>query len=178
VEAIAAQRGRSIAARAASALDLRRSSSPVGAHRGRATRGRNPAEKQDRFQLRDGAKVEAVVIGMGGGSQRGALFGLKLRVQFADGSKTEVYRRVGFHGPNDLPWFVEGSTVPVRYDPVDHSRVEIDLPALRAREQAERSARRERAIADAERRQSKDSAERPYGLAAFRECPLCPESRR
>jgi hypothetical protein len=52
--------------------------------------------------LREGARA---------GRQSGAVFGLKLRVHFEDGSTHEVFRRVGFHGPNDLPQFVEGSTV-------------------------------------------------------------------
>jgi hypothetical protein len=102
--------------------------------------------------LREGAQAEAVVIGLGGGKQSGALFGLKLRVRFEDGSTEEVYRRVGFHGPNELPWFVVGSTVPVRYDPADHSRIELDLPALKAREEAKRSAANAEAIAAAEAR--------------------------
>jgi hypothetical protein len=106
--------------------------------------------------LREGARAEAVVIGMGGGRQSGAVFGLKLRVHFEDGSTHEVFRRVGFHGPNDLPQFVEGSTVPVRYDPADRSRIEIDMPALKAREQARRSAAHAQAIAEAEARLSDD----------------------
>jgi hypothetical protein len=102
--------------------------------------------------IREGATAEGVVIGMGGGRQSGALFGLKLRVRFEDGSMHEVYRRVGFHGPNDLPLFIEGSTVPVRFDPADHSRIELDIPALKAREKARRSAAHAQAIADAEAR--------------------------
>jgi hypothetical protein len=95
--------------------------------------------------VRDGAQAQAVVVGMKGGSQRGAMFGLQLRVHFDDGSTGEVFRRVGMHGSDELPWFVEGSTVPVRYDPIDHSKVEIDIPALKASHRAsladERSAR-------------------------------------
>ena len=35
------------------------------------------------------------------------------------------------HGSDELPWFVEGSTVQFAATPRDHSKVEIDIPALR-----------------------------------------------
>lgn len=41
--------------------------------------------------VRDGAQAQAVVVGMKGGSQRGAMFGLQLRVHFDDGSTGEVF---------------------------------------------------------------------------------------
>jgi hypothetical protein len=100
--------------------------------------------------LTEGVAAEAVVVDTGGGSQRGAMFGLQLRVRFDDGSTGEVLRRIGLHGPDELPWFVVGSVVPVRYDPTDHSKVEIDMPALKEAHAAARAAEQQRAIESAE----------------------------
>jgi hypothetical protein len=52
---------------------------------------------------------------------------VKVRVKFDDGTSTEFKqalnaREVGRH--------FEGAVVPVRYDPADHSKIEIDVPAL------------------------------------------------
>jgi hypothetical protein len=71
---------------------------------------------------------------------------VKVRMTFDDGTSTEFKqklnaRTVGRH--------FEGAVVPVRYDPADHSKVEIDVPAL-TRPAVDRTALQQDAIARAE----------------------------
>jgi hypothetical protein len=68
----AAKRGRSIATSAASALDFPRSGSPVSAHRDRATRGRNPAERQDASNPESGSTVPHAFFATTGSRSYGA----------------------------------------------------------------------------------------------------------
>jgi len=51
---------------------------------------------------------------------------------------------------------LEQLTAPVRYDPADHSKVEIDMPALKASHAAKRAAENDRAIDEAEKRVDSD----------------------
>lgn len=53
---------------------------------------------------------------------------LQLRIEPADGSPFEVTIRVAFQTPGSRSQVKVGGTVPVRYDPDDHSRVVVDLP--------------------------------------------------
>src|SRR5262249_46558758 len=54
-----------------------------------------------------------------------------VRAKFPDGSTTEFTKgALDFH---DVGYLYEGSVVPVRYDPSDHSKVVLDIPALEAR---------------------------------------------
>src|SRR5262249_620678 len=59
-------------------------------------------------------------------------FGVKVRVKLPDGSTTECKTRWPLY-PSDVGYLFEGSVVPVRYDPSDHSKVALDIPALEAR---------------------------------------------
>jgi hypothetical protein len=82
--------------------------------------------------LESGAEAKAVVLEteMSGRSNRHAerLWKVKLRVQF-DGSTGEVDCSM-WTKPFDGP--AVGSILPVRYDPEDRSKVEVDVAALNA----------------------------------------------
>jgi hypothetical protein len=80
--------------------------------------------------LRDGATAQGVVIQQ---QLRAAVTGVlseyhvKVRVRFEDGSSIEFRQeldsaQVGRHA--------EGAMLPVRYDPTDHSKIVIDVPAI------------------------------------------------
>jgi hypothetical protein len=57
---------------------------------------------------------------------------LALRVRFADGSTVDVEREVGgIHNRNFVA--TAGDVLPVRYDPKNPSKLEIDWPAVDAR---------------------------------------------
>lgn len=98
--------------------------------------------------LRDGRHAKAVVIGLGSGSQQGAAFRVHLRVTFEDGLQVDIWQRVGNHP--DLPYLAEGDIVPVRYDPADRNRIELDIPALRSASKAKAEADRDAAISGAQ----------------------------
>jgi hypothetical protein len=55
--------------------------------------------------------------------------GVKVRVRFADGAVTEFEK--GPLSASDVGYFTVGSVVPVRYDPADHSKIVLDIPALK-----------------------------------------------
>ena len=104
--------------------------------------------------MREGARAEAVVTAARqyGGHTAGASeaagrtlpvgYHVTLRVRFDDGSTVEVARKADLYGR-----VTEGDILPVRYDPEDHSKIEVDEPALRAQSDA----------ADAERAQAKQA---------------------
>lgn len=96
--------------------------------------------------MRDGIATNAVVIsckGEMGGSVRdkgsGEVYHLELKVHFNDGSSAVVKQRMGdsliFLPPSP------GELIPVRYDPNDHKRVEIDRPKIKAHNAARDSDR-------------------------------------
>jgi hypothetical protein len=72
----------------------------------------------------------------------------KLEVQFPDGTRTEITRKVR-EGAYGLPLNV-GQIVPMRYDPEHRSRMEIDIPALKAGHRAEVKHGKQAAIAHGE----------------------------
>jgi hypothetical protein len=107
---------------------------------------------------KDGATAKAVVIearaegGMPGraGGYSATQYDLKLHVHFDDGSDGDATCRVGgFIRGTDLS-FSEGDIVPVRYDPDDRSKVEVDVPALSAERDKESQSLRDEAVARAE----------------------------
>jgi hypothetical protein len=67
----------------------------------------------------------------------------RLLVRFQDGSETEISRRV-FH--TELAGAAVGSLIPVRYDPDDRSKIEIDGAAMKAAQEAEANEWRERSL--------------------------------
>jgi hypothetical protein len=90
--------------------------------------------------LHGGAKADAEVVrvatrSLGPGPETPSSLAhlvLTLRVRLADGSTVEVEREVGgIH--NRYFVAVAGDVLPVRYDPKDPSKLEIDWPALDAR---------------------------------------------
>jgi hypothetical protein len=79
--------------------------------------------------LRDGAQAEGQVYGLTSYGTEGD-FGVKVRVKMPDGSVQEFEK-----GPLEsrhVGLLLEGSVVPVRYDPSDVSKVTLDVPALEA----------------------------------------------
>jgi hypothetical protein len=102
--------------------------------------------------LTDGATTKGVVIQNKTRSTVGSGFlpdyHVKVRVKFDDGTMTEFKaqlnaREVGRH--------FEGAILPVRYDPANHSKIEIDIPAL-AGPKVDLEAKKRDAIARAEER--------------------------
>ena len=90
--------------------------------------------------LIEGTKSQGVIFDTSGprpteGGGHTDTYHIKVRIKFGDGSTTDIKEKLhiskhGFH--------LKGQTVPVRYDPADHSKVEIDLPELAAQKQAAR----------------------------------------
>jgi hypothetical protein len=105
--------------------------------------------------LDDGAQVDGVVIqapeffrGSGG------RYKVTVRVRFDDGATVEVERRLHLSCGEHR----EGAVLPMRYDPADRSKIEIDEAALTTARDADFAAIRERAVARGEA-----SAGRPPG---------------
>ncbi len=57
-----------------------------------------------------------------------------LRVYFPDGQVVDITRRIGGTAGTD-PRFAVGDVVPVRYDPADRTKIELDETAMRVRPQ-------------------------------------------
>jgi hypothetical protein len=102
--------------------------------------------------MEDGAQVDGVVLestfkhsrvtGPGPHSLPARIWRLKLQVQFEDGLTTEVERKLndgdigGTLIHEDGRTFPsEGDLVPMRYDPKDRSKLEIDVAAIKAKRQ-------------------------------------------
>jgi hypothetical protein len=98
--------------------------------------------------LAEGAQAQALVTASGNypvpsGSAPGR-YAVDLRVQFPDGSTAEIQRHV-------YAVFIDvGDVVPVRYDPADRTKIEIDLPARLATQQAHIDAGRARTLSAGE----------------------------
>jgi hypothetical protein len=102
--------------------------------------------------LKDGIQASGIVLSAKEYDRRGDSGGysrvhLDLEVHFADGTKTTVSlkAKIGDVGLIDV-----GQIVPVRYDDNDHSKVEIDTPAITAKQTALREARQAYEIARSE----------------------------
>jgi hypothetical protein len=80
----------------------------------------------------EGAQAEGQVIYFGWESSACWNYHLTVRVKLPDGSSTEF--KTGRINKDDYGTLFEGAVVPVRYDPSDHSKVALDLPALKARQ--------------------------------------------
>jgi hypothetical protein len=78
----------------------------------------------------EGAQAEGQVIYFGWESSACWNYHLTVRARFPDGSSTEFKTRN--ISKDDYGTLFEGAVVPVRYDPSDHSKVALDLPALKA----------------------------------------------
>jgi hypothetical protein len=86
----------------------------------------------------EGAQAEGQVIYFGWESSACWNYHLTVRVKLPDGSSTEF--KTGRINKDDYGTLFEGAVVPVRYDPSDHSKVALDLPALKARQAQSKAA--------------------------------------
>lgn len=108
--------------------------------------------------LDGGAQVDGVIIKapefFRGSTDMSGRYKVTMRVRFDDGATVEVERRLHIScGEHRV-----GAVLPMRYDPADRSKIEIDEAALTAGRDADFAAIRERAIARGEA-----SAGRPPG---------------
>jgi hypothetical protein len=94
--------------------------------------------------LDDGAQVDGVITEapeyFRGSAGR---YKVTVRVRFVDGATVEVERRLHLSCGEHRA----GAVLPMRYDPADRSKIEIDEPALTAGRDADFAAIRERAVA-------------------------------
>jgi hypothetical protein len=102
--------------------------------------------------MREGAEAQALVLdkriyAQTVQSNTVTACNYKLRVRFDDGSTTEISRRAM---SRELAWVPVGGLLPVRYDPDDRSKVELDEPALKALRTARAEEAREQAVARGE----------------------------
>jgi hypothetical protein len=104
--------------------------------------------------MRDGAQAQALVldknawdVGEATGETKACTYTLK--VQFDDGSSVEIKRRVMNH---DAAWVGVGELLPVRYDPTDRTKIEVDEPALKAQREENARETKARVIAAGERK--------------------------
>jgi hypothetical protein len=104
--------------------------------------------------MRDGVEAQALVLekkiyasGYSTGKTNACRY--KLRVKFKDGSSAEVSRRVW---RSKLARANVGDLIPVRYDPADRSKIEIDGNAMEAQRDAAAREVDEQAIAEGEQK--------------------------
>jgi hypothetical protein len=77
----------------------------------------------------EGAQAEGLVVNRSDTTE-GINYRVTIRVRFPDGSTTEFKKWLDWH---DVGQLYQGSVVPVRYEPSDHSKVVLDGPALEER---------------------------------------------
>lgn len=63
-------------------------------------------------------------------SKLNGTYGIEFRVKFPDGSTADVKER--FLETSHQGLLSEGDVVPVRFDPTNHKKVRLDVPALEA----------------------------------------------
>src|SRR3954468_24277659 len=100
--------------------------------------------------LDDGTQVDGVIVKapeyFRGSADISGRYKVTLRVRFEDGATVEVERRLHLScGEHRV-----GAVLPMRYDPTDRSRIDIDEAALTARRDADLAVIRERAVARGE----------------------------
>jgi hypothetical protein len=111
--------------------------------------------------LDDGARVDGVIIEApeyfrGSADMRGR-YKVTVRVGFDDGATIEVERRLHLSCGEHRA----GAVLPMRYDPGDRSKIEIDEAALTAGRDADFAAIQERAVARGEARAGRPPGEDP-----------------
>ncbi|MCV7179820.1 SHOCT domain-containing protein [Mycolicibacterium sphagni] len=111
--------------------------------------------------------VELYQGGMRANWGTGFTYDVGMRVHFDDDTTADVVRRIGGMGGTDLT-FTVGDIVPVRYDPRDRDKIELDEDALRAEQQRARQLSQsqvdqanQQAVRDAEARLAGTTATRP-----------------
>src|SRR4051794_24556576 len=100
--------------------------------------------------LSDGTQVDGVIIQApeyfpGSTDMRGR-YKVKVRVRFDDGATVEIDRKLHVSCGEHRAGFV----LPMRYDPSDREKLEIDEPALKASRDAALAATKQAAIARGE----------------------------
>jgi Protein of unknown function (DUF3592) len=86
----------------------------------------------------EGTQAEGVVVKSGRESPQQWHLHVTVRVKFPDGTTAE-FKKGGLVA-SDVGTLYEGSIVPIRYDPSDYSKVALDVPALKARQDQVKSA--------------------------------------
>jgi hypothetical protein len=115
--------------------------------------------------MRDGAQAQGLVLeakqfghtDVGEGPGMGIFFELKLRVQFDDGTTEDITRRVRRASLGGTSGAIGGTVnagdlLPVRYDPEDRSKIEIDSAAVKQGKEADREYAKRRGIQRREER--------------------------
>jgi hypothetical protein len=89
---------------------------------------------------RDGERGQAVVLKAerhggvtGTGGMSPITYDLELRARFEDGTGMEFNQRVGNSFKSAGAGFSVGDVVPIRFDPKNHERIELDLAAIHER---------------------------------------------
>jgi hypothetical protein len=128
----------------------------------------------DKHKLsRDGAQAQALVLekkiyATGVESGMASACRYQLRVKFEDGSTTEISRRAF---DQTLASAAVGDVIPVRYDPADWSKIELDRHAVVERQKAEDRERDAAAIARGEKALGVSSIATPSMSAADQRQP-------
>jgi hypothetical protein len=78
----------------------------------------------------EGAQTEGLIV-YRSDTTEGINYRVTIRVKFPDGSTTEFKKWLDWH---DVGQLFQGSVVPIRYEPSDHSKVVLDMPALEERQ--------------------------------------------
>ena len=104
--------------------------------------------------MEEGVPAQALVLGKkvyasGYSTGEAKVCSYHLRVKFEDGSTAEISRRVW---TPKLGHAVVGDLIPVRYDPEDRSKIEIDGDSMKAQRNALAQELNEQAIASGEQR--------------------------
>jgi hypothetical protein len=112
--------------------------------------------------MREGVQAQALVLDQSvysQGVQTGEVKACRyrLRVRFEDGSTTEISRSVWSH---NLAYATVGDLIPVRYDPADRSKIEIDGRAINAQRAAEASELKQQVLADGEAKLARGGTEK------------------
>ena len=95
----------------------------------------------------EGAQTKGLVVHRSDTTER-INYRVTIQVKFPDGSTTEFKKWLDWH---DVGQLYQGSVVPVRYDPSDHSKVVLDVPALEERHGRADAARKAQLDAQFER---------------------------
>jgi hypothetical protein len=106
-----------------------------------------PGGKKRERLWRDGAQTKGVVTRLWWHSKVSGTYGIDFRVKFPDGSTVDVKER--FMETNRQGFLAEGDVVPVCFDPTNHKKVRLDVPALEAplkAAEAAKDARRDAAL--------------------------------
>jgi hypothetical protein len=111
--------------------------------------------------LEDGAQVDGAIIEapeyFRGSTDMSGRYKVTVRVRFDDGATVEVERRLHLScGEHRV-----GAVLPMRYDPANRSKIEIDEPTLTAGRAADFAVIEERAIARGEARAGRPAGEDP-----------------